>query len=120
MKGQRRRTGRPRPFPAGQKGLEPMDYTSARGSDYTDYRGMQVPTLILFSDLLLTFVKEAETVSGGLDEATTCSDSGRLTFLKETARSQERLVLRATNAHQTMYQWLLFAKNRESSQTNRL
>ena len=48
-----------------------MDYTSARGSDYTDYRGMQVPTLILFSDLLLAFVKEAETVSGGLDEATT-------------------------------------------------
>ena len=50
-----------------------MDYTSARGSDYTDYRGMQVhvPTLFLFSDLLLAFVKEAETVSGGLDEATT-------------------------------------------------
>ena len=51
----------------------------------------------------------------------TCtSDSERLTFLKETARSQKRLVLRATNAHQTMSQWLLFAKNRESSQTNRL
>ena len=30
------------------------------------------------------------------------SNSGRLTFLKETARSQEWLVLRATNAHQTM------------------
>ena len=28
------------------------------------------------------------------------SDSGRLTFLKETARSQERLELRVTNAHQ--------------------
>ena len=40
-----------------------------------------------------------------------CSDSGRLTFLKETARSQERLELGATNAHQTMSQWLLFAKN---------
>ena len=48
------------------------------------------------------------------------SDSGRLTILKETARSQERLVLRATNTHQTMSRWLLFAKNCESSQTNRL
>ena len=51
--------------------------------------------------------------------ATVVSDSGRLTVLKETARSQERLVLRATNTHQTMSQWLLFAKNCESSQTNR-
>ena len=41
-------------------------------------------------------------------------------FCKETARSQERLELRATNSHQTMSQWLLFAKNRESSQSNRL
>ena len=48
------------------------------------------------------------------------SDSGRLTFLKGTARSQEWLVLRATNAHQTMSRWLLFTKNRESLQTNRL
>ena len=48
------------------------------------------------------------------------SDSERLTFLKETARSQECLVLRATNAHQMMSQWLLFAKYCESSQTNRL
>ena len=48
------------------------------------------------------------------------SDSGRLTILKETARSQERLVLRATNTHQTISRWLLFAKNCESSQTNRL
>ena len=38
------------------------------------------------------------------------SDSGRLTFLKETARSQEWLVLRATNAPQTMSRWLLFTK----------
>ena len=44
-----------------------------------------------------------------------CSDSGRLTFLKETAHSQEWLVQQATNAHQTMSHWLLFAKNRESS-----
>ena len=49
-----------------------------------------------------------------------CGDSGRSTFLNETARSQEWLVLRATNAHQTMFRWLLFAKNCESSQTNRL
>ena len=48
------------------------------------------------------------------------SDSGRLTILKGTARSQERLVLRATNTHQTMSRWLLFAKNCESFQTNRL
>ena len=38
------------------------------------------------------------------------SDSGRLTFFKERARSQERLELRATNSHQIMSQWLLFAK----------
>ena len=44
-----------------------------------------------------------------------CSNFGRLTFLKETARSQEWLVQQATNAHQTMSHWLLFAKNRESS-----
>ena len=42
------------------------------------------------------------------------SDSGRLTILKETARSQEWIVLRATTAHQTM----VFAKNCELSQTN--
>ena len=48
------------------------------------------------------------------------ADSGRLTFLKETACSQEWLVLRATNAHQTMSRWLLFAKNCESFQTNQL
>ena len=36
-----------------------------------------------------------------------CSDPGRL---KETARSQERLELGATNVHQTMSQWMLFAK----------
>ena len=48
------------------------------------------------------------------------SDSGRLTFLKETAHSQEWLKLRVTNAHQTISQWLLFAKHCESSQTNRL
>ena len=54
------------------------------------------------------------------DKCPYISDSGRLTILKETARSQERLVLRATNTHQTMSRWLLFAKNCESSQTNRL
>ena len=48
------------------------------------------------------------------------TDSGRLTFFKERARSQERLELWATNSHQTMSQWLPFAKNRESSQSNRL
>ena len=48
------------------------------------------------------------------------SDSGRLTFFKERARSQERLELRATNSHQTMSQWLLFAKIRKSSQSNQL
>jgi len=48
------------------------------------------------------------------------SDSGRLSFFEEMARSQERLELRATNAYQTTSQWLLFAKNRESSQTNQL
>ena len=31
-----------------------------------------------------------------------CSDSERLTFLKETAHSQEQLELGATNTHQTM------------------
>jgi len=53
-------------------------------------------------------------------ENTIDSDSGRLTFFKEMARSQERLELRATNAHQTISQWLFFAKNRESSQANQL
>ena len=46
------------------------------------------------------------------------SDSGRLTFLKETARSQEWLVLQATNAHQTTSHWLLFAKNCVSSKSS--
>jgi len=36
-----------------------------------------------------------------------CSDPGRL---KETARSQERLELGATNVNKTMSKWLLFAK----------
>jgi len=31
-------------------------------------------------------------------------------FLKETARSQEWLVLQVTNTHQTMSHWLLFTK----------
>ena len=48
-----------------------------------------------------------------------CNDSGRLTFLKETARSQEWLDLGVTNTHQTMSHWLL-VKNCGSSQTNRL
>jgi len=52
----------------------------------------------------------------GCDKYQIISDSGRLTFIKETAGSQERLELRATNAHQTMSQWLLFAKKSESSQ----
>ena len=48
-------------------------------------------------------------------------DSGRLTFLKETACSQERLLLRVTNAHQTMSHWLLFAKtDRGSSKTSKV
>ena len=41
---------------------------------------------------------------------TIVSDSGRLTFFEEMARSQERLELPATNTHQTISQWLLFAK----------
>jgi len=57
-----------------------------------------------------------ETMSQGtakqLAKGLSCSDSGRLTFFEEMARSQERLELRATNAHQTISQWLLFAKNR--------
>ena len=48
------------------------------------------------------------------------SGSGRLTLSKETAHFQEWVVLRVTNAHQTMFQWLLFAQNRGLSQTNRL
>ena len=36
-------------------------------------------------------------------------------FLKETARSQEWLVLQVTNAHQTTFHWLLFVKNHVSS-----
>ena len=49
------------------------------------------------------------------------SNSGRLPFLKETAHSQEWLVLQATNAHQAMSRWLLLTKKKnKSSQTNRL
>lgn len=39
------------------------------------------------------------------------SDSGRLTFSKETAHSKDLLVLQVTNAHQITSQWLLFAKH---------
>ena len=74
---------------------------------------IKISTVVALSTRLRKFISESK--NNNID-----SDSGRLTILKETARSQERLVLRATNTHQTISRWLLFAINYESSQTNGL
>ena len=96
-------------LPAGFDGWQAVDATpqeeSPQGGGYrtgpASLKAIKEGNSVVFdTNFVIAEVCEGVRVWVWVWRCTYSSDSERLTFLKETARSQERLELRVTNAHQ--------------------